>query len=548
MKLKTIVNLGRLKEILTTFVKYGFADVIRLLDLPGHHLANRFMDVDPDLTPYERFRMALDQLGPTFVKFGQVMSLRSDLLPKPLIEELQKLQDDAAPVDIELIKAVICDNLDQPWERLFLSFDEQPLAAASLSQVHRAVLQECGTEVALKVQRPDIESKINRDLSILDTIAERMHQRIPEMQIYELPRLVKLTRKSLERELDFSREARSIQIARSYMRGMEGIHVPKAFLKLSTPQLLVMEFVHGQSLRTINHDLLEDPAVLARNGLKATVRQLFEVGFFHADLHPGNVLISNGNTINLIDWGMIGRLTARDRYEVVGLISAIVEKDSRRLVDTLLAITSGHTEIDRRALERDLLGVLDSYLVDSLSDLRLGQLVLDVAEMIRQYHLQIPPDLFMMIKALVAAEGTVQLIDPDMDLVAEMRPHLKRLATQRFRPESILRSARAFLFKIAAAPTQLPRRIVDIVEKMERGNLRIGFEHRNLGGLQNTLEKIFSRLTMGIILGAMVIGSSLIITTGIPPIFYGYPLLGLAGYLISAVLGLWLIFDILHNR
>lgn len=548
MKLKTIVNLGRLKEILAAFVKYGFADVVDMLDLPGRHLADRVMDVDPQTTPFERFRMALDELGPTFVKFGQVMSLRSDLLPKPLIEELQKLQDDAAPVDVELIKAVIQENIDQPWETLFLSFDESPLAAASLSQVHRAVLREGTAEVALKVQRPEIESKINRDLSILGSVAERMHQRIPEMRTYELPRLVTLVRRSLDHELDFHREARYVQIARSHMQGLEGMHVPNVFVQLSTPQLLVMELVRGQNLRTMDRDLFEDPVMLARNGLRATVKQLFEVGFFHADPHPGNVIISNGNTINLLDWGMVGRLTPRDRHEVVDLITAIVEKDSRRLVDTLLTITAGGIDIDRRALERDLLDVLDSHLVASLSDLRLGQLVLEVTEMIRKYQLQIPTDLFMMIKALVTAEGTVKLINPEMDLVAEMRPHLKHLATQRFNPQSIWRGARAFLLKMAAAPTRFPKRIGDIVEKMERGRLRIGFEHRNLGGLQTTLEKIFSRLTMGIILGAMVIGSSLIITTGIPPIVYGYPLLGLAGYLISAILGMWLIFDILHNR
>lgn len=548
MKLKTIVNLGRLKEILAAFVKYGFADVVDMLDLPGRHLADRVMDVDPQTTPFERFRMALDELGPTFVKFGQVMSLRSDLLPKPLIEELQKLQDDAAPVDVELIKAVIQENIDQPWETLFLSFDENPLAAASLSQVHRAVLREGTAEVALKVQRPEIESKINRDLSILGSVAERMHQRIPEMRTYELPRLVTLVRRSLDHELDFHREARYVQIARSHMQGLEGMHVPNVFVQLSTPQLLVMELVRGQNLRTMDRDLFEDPVMLARNGLRATVKQLFEVGFFHADPHPGNVIISNGNTINLLDWGMVGRLTPRDRHEVVDLITAIVEKDSRRLVDTLLTITAGGIDIDRRALERDLLDVLDSHLVASLSDLRLGQLVLEVTEMIRKYQLQIPTDLFMMIKALVTAEGTVKLINPEMDLVAEMRPHLKHLTTQRFNPQSIWRGARAFLLKMAAAPTRFPKRIGDIVEKMERGRLRIGFEHRNLGGLQTTLEKIFSRLTMGIILGAMVIGSSLIITTGIPPIVYGYPLLGLAGYLISAILGMWLIFDILHNR
>ena len=548
MKLKTIVNLGRLKEILAVFVKYGFVDVIRMLDLPGGQLADRVLDVDTESTPYKRFRMALDELGPTFVKFGQVMSLRSDLLPPPLIEELQMLQDDAAPVEVESIKAVIQANITQPWDALFLSFDASPLAAASLSQVHRAVLRQGAVEVALKVQRPDIQSKIDRDLSILASIAERMHQRLPEMKAYDLPRLVELIRKSLERELDFHREARYVEIARSHLQDLEGIRVPRAYLQLSTPQLLVMEFVDGQMLRTMDRGLLDDPAALARKGLQATIRQLFEVGFFHADPHPGNVLISGGDTINLLDWGMVGRLTPRDRHEVIDLITAIVEKDSRGLVDILLTMTDGGDDIDKRALERDLIDVLDSHLVASLSDLRLGRLILDVTEMIRTYHLQVPTDLFMMIKSLVTAEGTVRLLHPEMDLVSEIRPHLKRLAAQRFSLEAAWHGARAFLFRLAAAPTRFPQRIADIVEKMEQGRLRIGFEHRNLKELLATLEKIFSRLTMGVILGAMIIGSSLIITTGVPPIVFGYPLLGLAGYLIAALLGLWVVYDILRNR
>jgi ubiquinone biosynthesis protein len=548
VKLKTLVNLGRFKEIVSVFVKYGFVEFVRMLDFPGRHLADRAMEADPALTPYERFRMALDELGPTFVKFGQIMSLRSDLLPKPLVEELQKLQDEASPVAVEAIKDVIRKNIARRWEEMFLSFDDAPLAAASLSQVHRAVLRNGPTEVALKVQRPDIEPKIRRDLSILESIAERLHEHMPDMRVYDLPSLVALVRRTLERELNFHREARYTQIARSHMEGLEGIHVPRVLFEHSTPQLLVMEYVRGENLRTLDRDLLEDPAMLARNGLQASVKQLLEVGFFHADPHPGNILISDGNTIVMLDWGMVGRLTPADRHEMVDLLAAIVEKDSRRLVDTLLTITDGGVDIDRRRLERDLLDILDAHLIAAVSELRLGELVLEITELIRKYHLRIPPDLFMMIKALVTVEGTVQMIHPEMDIVTEIRPHLESLAARRFYPESLWRGLRTFLFKLASAPTRFPRRIGDIVEKMEQGRLRVGFEHRNLGGLQKTLEKIFSRLTMGIILAAMIIGSSLIVTAGIPPVFHGYPLLGLAGYLISALLGFWLIFDILRNR
>jgi ubiquinone biosynthesis protein len=476
------------------------------------------------------------------------MSLRAELLPKSLVEELQKLQDDASPVDVESITKVIRENIPGPWNDLFLSFDDSPVAAASLSQVHRAVLRKGATEVALKVQRPDIESKIACDLSILETIAGRLHERVPDLQMYELPRLVGLIRRTLDRELDFFREARYAQIAHGHMEDLEGIHVPRALLELSTQQLLVMEYVHGQHLRHLDPDVLENPKVLAANGLQATVKQIFEVGFFHADPHPGNLIISGGNTISLLDWGMVGRLTPKDRYDMVDLIIAVVEKDSQRLVDALLTITDGGIDIDRRSLERDLLDILDAHLVASVSQLQLGQLVLEIIDIIRKYKLRIPPDLFMMVKALVSAEATVQLIHPEMNFVEDIRPHLQRLAAQRFKPESFWRGARSFLFKLAASPLRFPKQIGDIVEKMERGRFRIGFKHKNLEGLQKTLEKTFSRLTMGVILGAMIIGSSLIITAGVPPILYGYPLLGLTGYLISAVLWLWLIVDILRSR
>ncbi|HSO20938.1 MAG TPA: AarF/UbiB family protein, partial [Desulfosarcina sp.] len=526
---------------ITVAVKYGFGDIIGMLGLPGQDLSDRILNVEPDTTPHRRIRRALDDLGPTFIKFGQIMSLRSDLLPKPLIEELQQLQDKASPVDAQTIRKVIRQNIDGPWEAVFFSFDETPLAAASLSQVHRAVLRDGLAQVALKVQRPDIAAKIDQDLSILGSIAKRIHDRVADLRNYALPELVDTIRRSLARELDFSREGRYVQIARGHLADLEGVYVPRVYMAYTRPQLLVLEYVSGESLNHLDRESLADPALLAGNGLRATVRQIFEVGFFHADPHPGNMLVSEGKTIILLDWGMVGRLTAEDRYELVDLITAIVEKDSRRLVDALLTIAAPGGEVNRRSLERSLMDILDAHLVASVGEIRLGRLVMEIMEMIRQYRLKIPADLFMMIKSLVTAESTVRMIHPEMDIVAEIRPHLESIAVKRFHPESIFRRMRGFLFKLTTAPTKFPRRIGDIVEKMEQGRLRVGFEHRNLDGLQHTLEKTFSRLTMGVILAALIIGSSLIITTGIPPIVLGYPLLGLAGYLVSALLGLWLV-------
>jgi len=548
VNLKTVANLGRFKEIISVFVKYGFGDIIDMLELPGRRLAHRITATDPDLSSYERIRLALDELGPTFVKFGQIMSLRSELLPKPLVLELQKLQDDASPLDADLVKAAVERNLAGGLDKVCRYFDAAPVAAASLSQVHRAVLRESGRVAAFKVQRPDINSKIERDLAILALIAERLHERVATLKVHNLPALVHLVRRTLERELDFSREARYMEIAGRHMADVPGIYVPQVFSALSTRRLLVMEYVEGERLREVDPARLKDPKKMAVQGLHAAVKQILEDGFFHADPHPGNTIIRNGDTICLLDWGMVGRLTAADRFELIDLLAATVEKDSARLADIILDIAQAGAEIDRRGLERDLMDILDAHLAGSVAELHLGRLMLDIMDIIQDYRLRVPSNLFMMIKALVTAEGSVRLLDPSLDVVSEVRPYVRRLTMERFKPHVIWHALRNLAFKLAASPSRFPRRMSTLLSKMETGRLNIGFEHHNLGGLQQTLDQIFSRLTMGVIVAALIVGSSLIITTGIPPLFYGYPLLGLIGFLISAVFGLWLLYDIVRRR
>jgi ubiquinone biosynthesis protein len=548
VNLKTVQNLGRFKEIVSVFARYGFGDVLSHLGLPGRQVADRISRVDSELTPFERLRMAFDDLGPSFVKFGQILSLRSDMLPKALTQELAKLQDKAALVPVDQVVEAVEESLGRPLKDVFSVFDKTPLASASLSQVHRAVLREDRTVVALKVRRPEIRAKVDLDLGIFESIAKVLHERMAEVQIYDLPGLVDLIRRTLERELDFEREARYMKIAESRMRHLPGIHIPKANRRLSSRRLLVMEYIRGDRLMDLKPETLEDPAEMARQGLHATVQQILEDGFFHADPHPGNLLVMEGKTLCLLDWGMVGRLTAEDRIQLADLLAATVEKDSERLVETLLTVSRTSEDTDPRALEREVLELLDVHMAASVADIRIGELMLDITDLIRKYHLRVPPDLFMMIKALVTAEASVRLIYPQLDVVSEMLPHVRRLAAQRFQPRRIVDRLKVLLLKLATSPGQFPKRIGDIVAKMERGDLRLRFEHHHLDDLTSTLDKIFSRLTLGVILGAMIIGSSLIVTTGLPPLLGGYSLLGLAGYCISAVVGLWLVYDILRNR
>jgi len=546
--LRTIARVGRFKDIVVTLVRYGFDDLVQRLDLPGTGVIKRIEKADRELGTYERIRYALEDLGPTFVKFGQIMSLRPDLLPPPLIQELTRLQDEVAPEEFHNIKGVLQQSLGGDLKEIFSAFDEKPLASASLSQVHRGVLRNGGRTVSVKVQRPGIRRKIELDLDMVEALVDRLHERSEDLRAYDLPNLVRIIRRNLLRELDFTREARNMKIARSNMAEEAGIYIPEAYEEYCSEQVLVMEYLEGTKLRDLEALAPEDAESLARQGLNAAIKQILEDGFFHADPHPGNILVAEGNMLCLLDWGMVGRLSERDRYELMDLIKAVVEKDSEGLVDSLLLLTKGEYGIDRRGLERDLLEILDTYFAVPIKDMNLGHLLLDITSLLRGFRLRLPPDLVIMVKALITAEGTARQIYPELNVVSEAEGSVERLAASRFRPGRVWHNLRGSIRHFLALQRQFPLRAYQIMDKLDRGELAIRFEHENLTGLRKTLEHIFNRLTFGIIIGSLIIGSTMIITTGIGPLLFGFPALGVIGYLISGLLGLWLVFNIIRTR
>ena len=548
MDLKTLAGLGRFKEIVVILMKYGFEDLIDRLEIPGIELIKKMHKPDRELSTFERIRCALEDLGPTFVKFGQIMSLRPDLLPKELIEELSRLQDEVAPVEFVQIKETVEKSTEKPLQETFSIFDAEPLAAASISQVHRAVLKNDGRIASVKVRRPRIRSKMKRDLDILAVVAEQLHERVEDLKTYDLPNLVRVLRRSLLRELDFNREARNMKIARAYAGEDPEIHIPEVYEAYCSESLLVMEYVQGTKVKDLRNEALTDPESLARQGLKAAIKQILEDGFFHADPHPGNLLITEEERICLMDWGMAGRLSERDRYELIDLLKSVVDKDSESMVHALLHIGTAEGDVDQRALERELLEILDSYYAVPIKEMNIGQLLMAITEMLRTYSLKLPPDLVIMIKALVTAEGTARYIYPDLDVVSEAKGYISSLALERFRPQSLWRSLRFTLSQFFNIQKEVPRRLVQVLKKAEKGELILGFRHENLAGLRNTLDNVTNRLTFGIIIAAMIIGSSMIITTGVGPLLFGFPALGVIGYIISGVIGLWLIFNMIRRR
>jgi ubiquinone biosynthesis protein len=470
------------------------------------------------------------------------------MLPPQLIDELSKLQDEVAPVEFSQIKETVENNTGRPLQETFSIFDAEPLAAASISQVHRGILKKEGHIVSIKVQRPGIHSKIKADLDILAAIADQLHERIDDLKTYDLPNLVRVTRRNLLRELDFKREARNMKIAASFASEHSEIYIPEVYVEYCTERLLVMEYVQGIKLKDLDTENVIDPESMAKHGLKAAIKQILDDGFFHADPHPGNILITEDERLCLMDWGMTGRLSERDRHELIDLLKSVVDKDSEAMVYALVRLSSAEEAIDQRGLERELLEILDSYYAVPVKEMNIGQLLMAITELLRKYRLRLPSDLVIMIKALVTAEGTARIIYPDLNIVAEAKDYISSLALERFKPKSLWRSFRFTLSEFFSLQKELPRRMVQILNKADSGDLTLGFRHENLGPLRNTLDNITNRLTFGIIIAAMIIGSSMIITTGIGPFLFGFPALGVIGYLISGLLGLWLIFNIIRKR
>jgi ubiquinone biosynthesis protein len=546
--IKAVKHLGRFKDIVVTLFRYGFDDVVERLDLPGKILIEKIRKVDREMTTWERFRHMLDDLGPTYIKFGQIMSLRPDLIPNPLILELRKLQDEVAPVGYDTIRNQVEKSLQLPLTQVFSRFEEKPLAAASLAQVHRAVLRDSGQVVAVKVQRPKIRQMIETDLYILELIAGQLDDRMESVRIYDLPTLVQEIKKTLLRELDFTREARHMKICRGNLSETQEVYIPQVYERYSTDRILTMELVQGTKMKELAPDDQFDREILAKRGLRLTIKQVLEDGFFHADPHPGNVIILDDNVLCILDWGMVGRLTRRARYELIDLINAVVDKDSERILTILVNLTQVDGSVIPRRMEREILDILDIYHSLPIQELNLGQLLLDISTMLRENRLKVPVDLAVMIKALITAEGTARQLYPELNVVKEAEPYVKRLALERWKPEVLWRDLRRNLSTLFTLQRELPLRLSQIVEKIDRGELNIRFQHANLKGLRSTLENISNRLTLGIIIAALIIGSSMIITTGVKPLLFGFPALGIIGYMVSGVLGLWLVFNILRSR
>lgn len=538
-----ITNIVRGKEILTILIRYGFQDLLDKLSIDTGLLSKNIIKIERGLSTPVKVRKVLEELGPTFIKFGQLVSMRPDLIPDEYIRELEKLQDEVPIEEIETIVKIIENELGMSTAELFADFDHRPIAAGSLSQVHRAVLGETGELVAVKVRRPRIGERIKTDLAILEWFAEAAQKNFDELKNYNLPEFVEELRRTIMRELDFEREARNMAEFRRFMLGNDTITSPRVFMRYTTKRVLTMELVEGRKPNRLKADA-QLRRKLAGVMLNAYTKMVFERGFFHADPHAGNVLVVNGK-LYLLDWGMTGRLTRNMRLMLLMVLVAVLESNEERVLK--LAIKAfGVTGVNNRELlARDVLELIEEFNGRTSANKSIGQLLINLVTLFRQYQIVIPPQYVLVSRALLIAEGLSRMLHPGIDVVAVIGPYVKKQYYKLINPAS-----NSFWLEevqdLILLGHDAPEKVGKLLDMLAGGEFKL--EHKGLSHLKNTLLEASNKLTLAIITGALIVGSSLVITSSTPPLVLGHSAIGVAGYLFSSVLGIVLVFNILRGK
>ncbi|MGY0798809.1 ABC1 kinase family protein [Lysobacter sp. A286] len=543
-------DLGRVYELASILVRYGFGDMVRRLGLAkllagaGRVLPLGHIEASVALPAPVRVRRALEEMGPSFVKMGQILATRVDLFAPEWIAEFGKLQSQAPAAAPEAIRKQLLEDLGAPPEEVFLQFDPAPLAAASIAQVHRARLHD-GTEVVVKVRRPGIRPTVEADLRLLQRAAQAIEARFPELRQFQPTGMVRQFKASLTRELDLAAECRHAErIAASFIDN-DQIVVPRVHWDYTGPRMNVQDFVDGipvSDLAMLDAAGL-DCGLVARRGAQTVLKMMFEDGFFHADPHAGNVFVLPGNRIGLIDYGMVGRLSDSRRAQVVGLLDALVRRDSERVTDMLLE-WSGAVQVDEAQLAQDIDGLVDHYHGVPLGQLDLVAMLMEVTALLRANQLVLPADLALMIKVFVTLEGLGRKLDPDFDMAGEAEPFLRRAMLARYAPGAVARDGLRVLSDTAGILSVLPRDLRRLLRTARGGNLKLRLDVDHLQRFGTQIDHSANRLTVGVVLAALIIGSSIALTVDAGPTLLGLPAFGLLGFLGAAIAGAWLVLSI----
>ena len=502
----TISNLARIRQVAEVLLRYGFEDVVtttplRRLISQARRLSWQRADRQVfETTRWERVRLIIEELGPTFIKLAQAMSNRADLLPQALIDEFEKLQSNVPPFEVAVARQIIEEEMGRPISDVFTEFDDAPLGSASIGQVHRARLLT-GEEVVVKVQRPGVREKVRSDLALLHELVRLTAGFLQKQGLANPQDIVDAFERSMSKELDYTAEARSMEQFRKLYEDYTTFYVPKPYRELSTARILVIEFVSGCKI-TDKVKLLEwglDPATVAENGMDIYLTQIFEFGIFHADPHPGNVLVQPDGIIVLIDFGMVGRLTKQQKYAFAGVFIGMARQDARSMALNFrrLALTA---EIpDMRAFESDLSQLIEDFAMLDVKEMSMSDLADALQGIIYTYKLQVPGAVFLILRALVILEGIGKVLHPNFNTFEFVRPYGARIIKEQYSRQNLLSEAEYTGTQLLALLQTLPADVRQIVRKISKGELRLKFELVGYTTLLRKADQLVSRTILALL-------------------------------------------------
>jgi len=546
---RTYRRLKRYRQVTFTLARYGFGDIADRIGFSSLLKRGLKGKAKPTVSPTPlRIRTALVELGPTFVKFGQLLSTRPDILPERYIRELEKLQDEVAAFPFNEVRAIFREELKGNPEDLFEDFEKTPFASGSIAQVHKARTPS-GSVVAVKVQRPGIPRLIETDLHILADLARLIERHVPELRWLQPSELVEQFARTIRRELDFLAEAQSTERFRRNFKDDPTRFIPAVHWEFTSARVLTTGFVDG--VKVTNLADLEargfDRREVARNGARAILKEVFEHRLFHADPHPGNFFVIENNAIATVDFGIVGRLDDETADQLGLLLTSVLDKDADAVLQVFKNLNLLHEDVDEGLLRFDIEEFIDRYYGLPLQRLNIQTVIGSLLQMVRRHRIILPMNLALLGRMLAVASGVGQALDPEFSIVDEASPFVRSFLIGRVDPRKsarkLLKSWRQYRDLLRA----LPSHIEEIAAKLKKGELLVSLHHEGLTRLILEIDRSSNRLAFAMIVAALIIGSSLIVHLRQGPEVLGIPALGLAGYLIAGLLGMWLVIAILRS-
>ncbi len=537
-------DVGRLRQIAAVLLRHGFGAVVQALKLQDHWITNKLLELrnrEAETLPLERrILLVLQDLGPTFIKLGQMLSTRPDLFPAPLIQELQSLQDDVPPLPLEAVRTVIRTELCDEVEALFDDFDPTPLATASIAQVHAARLKGSTTAVVVKVQRPHIEPQIAADVEIMGFLARALEANFPETRLFSPTGIVTEFEKAILKEIDFGNELDNLERFRRNFADALRVHFPQPYAELSTRRVLTMERIDAIKITQVTTERFDIDALM-RTWVDAVLQMIFADGFFHGDLHPGNVLVRDDQTVCFLDVGLCGRLSPRQRDQVTDLLVAAVQQDWEAVARRFWAMTVHGREstADYRTFEADVVECAERWFGGkTLAAVEFSRIFTDLINLSLRHRLRMPADYTMTFKAVITMEGVGKQLRPNMDLLGAARPYVTRLLAERYNPRRVLESGYTAVRDLAEVLGTLPETARAILEDLHAGRTQINIASDQVEDLRQSYARTQHRTVIGALAGTSALCGTLALSHGTYAIL-GLPVLSFWFYALAAALGGW---------